>query len=89
MTLTDAASWLPRRRGGRKVHVATLYRWSASGLGGVLLETTQVGGTRCTSAEALQRFCSALTERRAKQDAHGLGRVHPQISSACPQDDHL
>jgi hypothetical protein len=42
-------------------HVATVYRWSTTGFRGVILETIQVGGTRCTSYEALQRFCERLT----------------------------
>ncbi len=60
ISLTEAAALLPRRRRGRKPAVATLYRWSTSGVRGVILETIQVGGTRCTSREALQRFFLAL-----------------------------
>lgn len=44
-------------------HVATAYRWSTAGVRGVVLETIQVGGTRCTSREAVQRFCERLTGR--------------------------
>lgn len=64
MPLREAAKRLPRRRGGRKVATATLYRWAQSGVRGVRLETIQVGGTLCTSAEALQRFCEKLTRQR-------------------------
>ena len=42
-------------------HVATVYRWSTTGYGGVVLETIQIGGTRCTSHEAVQQFCERLT----------------------------
>jgi len=42
-------------------HPATLYRWAKCGLHGVKLETLRVGGTLCTSLEALQRFCERLT----------------------------
>jgi hypothetical protein len=52
---------LPRRRAGKKIHPATLYRWSSPGLRGCQLEVVQVGGTTCTSIEALQRFFAALT----------------------------
>jgi hypothetical protein len=38
-----------------------LYRWAKRGLRGVKLETIRVGGTLCTSLEALQRFCERLT----------------------------
>ena len=49
MTLTEAARRLPKRRSGRKSHVATLYRWAIGGLRSrdgmqVRLETIQVGG---------------------------------------------
>ncbi len=63
--LTTAAKSIPRRRAGKKCAVETLYRWSTTGCRGVVLETIQVGGTRCTSREALQRFFSRLTEQAA------------------------
>jgi len=62
ISLADAAKELPRRRRGRKPHVSCLYRWSTVGCRGVVLETIQVGGTRCTSREALQRFLENLSQ---------------------------
>ena len=61
VSLTDATRLLPRRRGGKKPHVSCLYRWTKTGCKGVILESLQVGGTRCTSREALARFFDALT----------------------------
>jgi hypothetical protein len=61
LPLAHAAELLPRRRRGRKAHVSTLHRWATVGCRGIVLETLQVGGTRCTSAEALQRFFESLT----------------------------
>jgi len=61
MSLTEAARILPKRRAGKRTHVATLYRWSTKGLRGVKLEVIQVGATRCTSREAIQRFFDALS----------------------------
>jgi hypothetical protein len=61
LSLADAVTVLPRRRGGRKVHIATLYRWADPGLRGVRLETLRVGGTLCTSRQALQRFFDRLS----------------------------
>jgi hypothetical protein len=42
--------------------VSTIYRWATAGVAGVKLETIRVGGTLCTSFEALQRFFERLTE---------------------------
>src|SRR3954452_15249422 len=63
LTLAQAAEQLPRRRKGRKTHVSTLYRWTTAGCRGVRLDTIQVGATRCTSREALQRFFEQLSQR--------------------------
>ena len=60
--LAAATSQLPRRRQGKKAHTATVYRWAQRGLRGVRLETLRVGGTLCTSREALQRFFERLTD---------------------------
>jgi hypothetical protein len=64
VSLADAARTLPRRRRGRAVHVSCIYRWTTTGLRGVVLESLQVGGSRCTSQEALQRFFMRLSEPR-------------------------
>lgn len=61
ITLSEAAALLPRRRRGRPTHPSTLFRWAGQGLRGVRLEIVQVGGTRCTSREALARFFSRLS----------------------------
>ena len=63
VSLPEAASRLPRRRAGKRPHRNTLYRWAAVGLNGLKLETIRVGGTLCTSMEALQRFFDRLAER--------------------------
>jgi Protein of unknown function (DUF1580) len=74
-SLTEAAAGLPRRRGGKRVNVATLYRWSSHGCRGVRLETIQIGGTRCTSLEALQRFFDRLTNPGCEPGPNE-GRAH-------------
>lgn len=61
LSLTAAAKSLPARRAGKKVHVSCAYRWTTVGCRGVVLESIQVGGTRCTSREALARFFDRLT----------------------------
>ena len=67
LSLTEAAKLLPRRRRGRKVHVSCIFRWAQAGLKSasgmvVRLETVRVGGTKCTSKEALQRFFDRLQD---------------------------
>jgi hypothetical protein len=80
--LTEAANRLPRRRRGRKAHVSTLYRWAQAGCRGVRLETIQIGGTCCTSAEALQRFFETLTVARSADAAHQPGAPLTRRTSA-------
>lgn len=81
ITLTEAATLLPRRRAGRPTHASTLFRWANPGLRGVRLEVMQVGGTKCTSREALARFFARLSERRelgqmAEAIGDGAGGKH-------------
>ncbi len=72
VTLTQATNHLPRRRGGKKPHPSTLYRWAKDGL-----ETIQVGGTLCTSVEALQRFCERLSACKKPADKAGRAACSP------------
>jgi hypothetical protein len=62
LTFADAAKTLPKRRAGKKPNIATFYRWISQGVKGIRLEYIVIGGTRCTSREALQRFFDRLTE---------------------------
>ena len=64
LSFNDACDRLPKRRAGRPLHPATLYRWANIGLKGIKLETIQIGGTLCTSIEALQRFFNRLSEKQ-------------------------
>jgi hypothetical protein len=63
LSLAQAAAELPKRRAGRKLHLSTMYRWATAGCRGIVLETIQVGSTRCTSRQALQRFFESLTAK--------------------------
>ena len=69
LSLAQAARWLPNIRGaratGKGVHPVTVWRWTRYGVAGpdgqkVLLESVKLGGTRCTSIEAVQRFIDRL-----------------------------
>jgi hypothetical protein len=60
----NAARRLPElSRDGRRPDIASLYRWTGKGLRGIRLESVQIGGSRCTSVEAVRRFINALTLR--------------------------
>ena len=60
LTFSEVTKILPKRRTGKKTHVCTIYRWATRGLRGIRLETTQIGGSMCTSKEAIQRFFDSL-----------------------------
>jgi hypothetical protein len=64
ITLSDGMKTIPRGRGGKRRHVSCAYRWTTIGCRGVVLESIQIGGTRCTSLEALARFFQRLTTAR-------------------------
>lgn len=64
VALADVPARLPSRRRGKRPHVSCIYRWAQRGCRGIRLETIQIGGTSCTSLEALQRFFEALTAAR-------------------------
>jgi hypothetical protein len=56
-----ARNFFPRRRQGKHPSLSCLYRWSGKGCRGVVLESVNVGGTRCTSREAVARFIRGLS----------------------------
>lgn len=92
VALTTAAKSLPVRRAGKRPHVSGVYRWTTSGCRGVILESIQIGGTRCTSREALARFFAALTEaagtappaqqRTAKQRERAIAQADAELDEA-------
>lgn len=61
LPLVQAAKLLPSARCPHGIHVATLHRWIRRGVRGVRLEKICIGGTTCTSEEALGRFFAALS----------------------------
>lgn len=50
-------------------HPSSLWRWTKKGVGGVRLESVQVGGRVFTSREALQRFVAALNPATVPTEA--------------------
>ncbi|UCC31055.1 MAG: DUF1580 domain-containing protein [Phycisphaerales bacterium] len=80
-SLAEATTHLPKRRAGKRPHVSCLYRWAQNGVRGIKLETIQVGGTLCTSLEALQRFCERLTNPTTQRSRPTRTRTR-QLQSA-------
>ncbi len=82
VSLADAAKLLPARRGGKRPHVSCVYRWTVSGCRGVVLESLQIGGTRCTSLEALSRFFVSLTADVTRALPHAAAQSVQAIVAA-------
>jgi hypothetical protein len=75
--LKDLAALLPRRRGGKKTHVATLFRWTTCGLHGQRLRFVQVGNTRCSTVAWVFEFFGALVRAPPTPAAAPLARRTP------------
>jgi hypothetical protein len=75
LRLADVPKHVPTRRAGKKLHVATAFRWAKTGVRGVKLETIRIGGTLCTSVEALQRFFERLSATDTEQPAHAVDGI--------------
>lgn len=88
ITLPEAADLIPRRK-GKKVHIGTLYRWTTTGYRGVILESVQVGRTRCTSREALDRFFHACARRTHVPPNTAARRSPSQRDAAARQAEHV
>ena len=80
VALADVPAHLPARRGGKRPHVSCIYRWAQRGCRGIKLEVIQVGGTSCTSLEALQRFFERLTAARNGEEPAGRTRRQRKTS---------
>ena len=55
--------------GGKRLSLATLHRWRLNGVRGTRLETILIGGSRFTSAEAIQRFIAAQNPAESPEPA--------------------
>jgi hypothetical protein len=66
LPFSKAAKRVPARRADKPTSPSTLWRWSSTGCLArdgtrVRLETIRIGGSTCTSVEALARFFARLT----------------------------
>ncbi|MCU0865722.1 MAG: DUF1580 domain-containing protein [Planctomycetes bacterium] len=76
LSFGEAARYVGKLKCTKAVAFQTLFRWATKGCRGVVLETICVGGTRCTSKEALQRFFDAMTRVRSGVPASGAQVDH-------------
>jgi hypothetical protein len=74
LPLTEVARRMPCRREGRERSPITLYRWTSIGLRGVKLRYVNIGSTRCTTVEWLEKFFASVT-------AAGSGRTEQKPGS--------
>jgi len=68
ITLKKAAKLPMLRVDGKNPHFGSIYRWTLQGCRGVKLETIRVGGTTCTSVEAVRRFLERLSNPAPRAD---------------------
>src|SRR5215471_3888403 len=92
VSFSQAGKHLPKVR-GKKVAICTIWRWANAGLKAAdgttaVLETVKIGGTTCTSLEALRRFFDLLTPQRATIPGHGHGVSSVDTSAAGPQAEY-
>lgn len=87
MSFAQAARRLPPVRGTKRMAPSTLFRWATVGrlsLGGkrVYLETVRVGGTNCTSMQALARFFRALNDCTAAKKSRKQKSAEKKVDKA-------
>ena len=90
LTRVPGLKGLPPRRGNTRLHVRTVFRWALTGVRGVRLRTTLVGGQRCTTLAALQAFLQAAdAARKPPSDRPPAARSTPSKSSVDADLDRL
>jgi hypothetical protein len=92
-SFAEAASRLPALRGGKSVNPSTVWRWTRRGVRArdgmlVRLESLKVGGTCCTTDEALFRFFHALSADDSQPLAASLA-PHQQDEPAPRRDNRI
>src|SRR5262249_61954699 len=81
-----ARNLFPRRRRGKHPSLSCMYRWSDKGCRGVVLEYLNVGGTRCTSPEAVARFLRGLTRLGSQVEAVRTPAARERASSRAEEE---
>lgn len=83
-----AKKWRDISRNGKPLHISTFHRWIKTGVQGVRLDATRLGGRWVTSIEALQRFADKLTAceppptpKAAPSTSHRAAQADRELSS--------
>lgn len=79
LSFGEAARYVGNLKGGKALSFQTLFRWATKGCSGVVLESICIGGTRCTSKEALHRFFDGVTRARASATACDAAPTFSQV----------
>ncbi len=79
LSFGEAARYVGKLKGTKAIAFQTLFRWATKGCSGVVLGTICVGGARCTSKEALQRFFAVTKAREATTE------VRPPATQGMPR----
>jgi hypothetical protein len=86
LSFAKAARRLPKVRGNNHLAPSTLYRWATGGRRSrkgelVYLESIRIGGTNCTSMEALARFFARLGGEEPPETSVARRRPKPEGTS--------
>jgi hypothetical protein len=77
--------WIPKR-GGKPIHIATIYRWVNRGIKGRRLRTAQVGGGQATTVTWLNEFFNLAPSVRnvqtASQRQREIARAERELAEA-------
>jgi hypothetical protein len=88
LTQVPLLSWLPKRRGRRKIHVSTIFRWACQGLHGQRLEAIRIGGSLCTRAHGRRSIVCPERSGAAPQP-RGVNAGSPSRRENPPGRRHL
>jgi hypothetical protein len=63
--LNEVTKLVPSSRPGKRLNIATIWRWCTCGVRGVVLESVNIGNSRFTSREAVTRFVERCSDATA------------------------
>src|SRR4051812_23510346 len=86
LSLAEAARRLPQSAPGKPLAVSTLTRWISTGVRGVRLEASRLGGKWITSTQAIERFTESLT-RQCVGECSRTDESHTEPSGPVPPSE--